>query len=662
MLASTLTTLAVFVPVIFVMGQAGQLFRDIAIAISCGVGLSLIVSITVIPTAACRILRRRADRDSADQAWNLFGLASAGRSFANGLAGGIDRLQRVRGSFVLRTLIALGFIVGSIGGAYVLMPETEYLPQGNRNLCIAMLFPPAGYNVDQMIDIGERIEAKIAPNWEVEPGSAAEAQLNGPRISNFFFVARGTRLFMGARSADPLRAGELVQVMRQAVSNVPGIFAFATQASLFESALSGGRTIDIEITGPELDVLNELGQQVFRKCMSPDLFPADQGHQLTPPNLDLKNPELHILPRWEKAAELGVTAADLGYAIDALVDGAFAGDYWHNGTKVDLVIFGAEDYARHTHDLEQLPISTPSGKLVSVSTVADVKLGSGPQQVNHIERRRAITVQVKPSPVLPLERAMSIINEEIRKPLLASPTFEDGRYQIRMAGTADKLDETRRELQWNLVLALVITYLLMAALFESFFFPLVIMTSIILALVGGFGGLALLNLFQTQTLDMLTMLGFVILIGTVVNNAILIVHQALNHMRNEGMDDRAAIVESVRTRVRPIFMSTLTTVLGMLPLVIRPGAGSELYRGLGSVVLGGLIVSTAFTLILVPIGFSLALDVKRALARFFGITTVTLMPTLESAPAGSVMMNADSNQSDDISDPQAVTIQTQNQD
>ena len=613
-LASTLTTLAVFVPVIFVQGQAGQLFRDIAIAISCGVGLSLIVSITVIPTAACRILRSR--RKTSNSKSNMLGLATVGRFIINLITGAIDALQRVPGNVPLRLVIVLIFAAGSLGGAKLLMPETEYLPDGNRNLVIGIMFPPAGYNVDQMIEIGKGIERNLSPHWEALPGSPEEAALDGPRIDNFFFVARGTRLFMGARSVDPLRAHELVPVMRRAASGEPGMFAFATQASLFESALTGGRTIDIEITGPELDTLFDQGNEVFRLCLQ--AFPGDQGHQIQPPSMNLSSPELHILPRSEKAAELGVSVADLGYSVDALVDGAYAGDYWHEGTKVDLVIYGADEFARHSQDVESLPVSTPQGGLVNMSSLALVDLGSGPEKVSHVERTRSIVVQVKPSRVLPLESAMNTIDRDVRLPMLQTREFESGQYQIRLAGTADKLDETRRELQWNLFLALVITYLLMAALFESFFYPLIIMISILLALVGGFGGLAVLNVFIPQSLDMLTMLGFVILIGTVVNNAILIVHQALNHMRHDSMDERAAIVESVRTRIRPIFMSTLTTVLGMLPLVIRPGAGSELYRGLGSVVLGGLVVSTVFTLILVPIGFSLALDLKRVLRKMLG--------------------------------------------
>jgi HAE1 family hydrophobic/amphiphilic exporter-1 len=153
----------------------------------------------------------------------------------------------------------------------------------------------------------------------------------------------------------------------------------------------------------------------------------------------------------------------------------------------------------------------------------------------------------------------------------------------------------------------------MAALFESFLYPIVIMFSVPLAGVGGFVGLAVLNLFTLQVMDVLTMLGFVILIGTVINNAILIVHQTLNNMRAEKMEPHQALIESVRTRIRPIFMSVATTVFGMLPLVIFPGAGSELYRGLGSVVLGGLIVSTIFTLLLIPAVFSLVMDIKARL-------------------------------------------------
>lgn len=172
---------------------------------------------------------------------------------------------------------------------------------------------------------------------------------------------------------------------------------------------------------------------------------------------------------------------------------------------------------------------------------------------------------------------------------------------IRLSGTADKLVETRKALQFNFLLAAAITYLLMSALFGNFIYPFIIMFTVPLAAAGGFIGLRLVNiLVGPQPLDILTMLGFVILIGVVVNNAILIVHQALNNIRYKEMDYKEGVIESVKTRIRPIYMSATTSIFGMLPLVVAPGPGSELYRGLGSVVLGGLAISTIFTVFLIP--------------------------------------------------------------
>jgi len=197
-------------------------------------------------------------------------------------------------------------------------------------------------------------------------------------------------------------------------------------------------------------------------------------------------------------------------------------------------------------------------------------------------------------------------------------------------------------LMGRIVWSVIVVYLLMCALFESFVYPFVIMFSVPLALVGGFAGLAIVHYttvrnpyIATQNLDVLTMLGIVILVGVVVNNAILIVHQSLNLMRGKAdvdprqmpegyelgqpMEPMRAITEAVKTRTRPVFMSTMTSVGGMLPLVVNPGAGSELYRGLGSVVVGGLLVSTVFTLLLVPLVFGLTLQMTDGLRTMFGM-------------------------------------------
>jgi HAE1 family hydrophobic/amphiphilic exporter-1 len=319
---------------------------------------------------------------------------------------------------------------------------------------------------------------------------------------------------------------------------------------------------------------------------------------------------------------MGVDATTLGYTMDALVDGAYAGDYFVGGDKIDLSILSRLRSVERSQDLLSLPVATPGGQLVPLSALAEVELASGPEQINHRERQRAITIQITPPVTIPLEEALELINRQIIAPSMASGDL-DGGYRMVLSGTADKLRDTWDALRWNVLLALLITYLLMAALFESWLHPLVIMLSVPLGAVGGILGLRCLGLYlgwqgiDPQPLDVLTMLGFVILIGTVVNNAILIVHQSINLLRLGELAVGEAILQSVRTRIRPIAMTTATTILGLAPLVLFPGAGSELYRGLGSVLLGGLLVSTVFTLVFVPTLLRLSLDLQQLWGRIY---------------------------------------------
>jgi HAE1 family hydrophobic/amphiphilic exporter-1 len=355
--------------------------------------------------------------------------------------------------------------------------------------------------------------------------------------------------------------------------------------------------------------------RVQRGLPQENLPPVIPGAQARPvPSLDLLSPELHVIPKWEQAADAGVSAAELGYTVDALVDGAYAGDFYIGGDKIDLSIVGNETFAHQTQDVRALSIAVPMGQLAPLGAVADVQYSSGPEQINRRERQRAITIEITPPPEVALEDAMDRLRTQVLAPMREAGKL-DGVPEPSLAGTADKLRTTWESLRWNLLLALLITYLLMAALFESWLYPSVIILSVPLGAVGGLAGLWLLNAVLlppgvVQSLDVLTMLGFIILVGTVVNNPILIVEQALVHIREDHMNHRQAVLESVRTRIRPIFMTALIGLFGLLPLVISPGAGSELYRGLGSVLLGGLLVSTIFTLVLVPCLFTLTLEIK----------------------------------------------------
>ena len=597
MLASTLTTVAIFLPVIFVADEAGQLFRDIALAVSCAVSLSLLISITVIPSMANKILGRGQRTGETDTP----------PSILDRLGGQVRRVisasvYRISGSTALSLSVVVLFIGASLGLAWQLLPKAEYLPSGNRNLVFGILLPPPGYNLDELISVGQQVEDVLRPRWEVEEGSPEAEKIEGPLVESMFYVAFGGGAFMGVRSQDPQRAGELIPLIQGPVFGTPGMIAVVRQAGLFQRG--GGRAIDIEITGPDLRRLIGLGGQIFGQVMQ--VLPGSQARPI--PSLDLGNPEVRVTPDRVRAADLGLSTRDIGVTVNALMDGALVDGYQYEGEEIDLVLLGADEWFR-TQDIGSLLIATPNGQLVPLNSVADVQLTSGPAQINHSERSRTITVQVYPPETLALETALEEIQTQIVQPLIDQGQITPP-YAIRLSGTADDLKRTRESLQWGLLLALVITYLLMASLFENFLYPFVIMLSVPPAMAGGILGLELVNLLIAyQPLDILTMLGFVILVGVVVNNAILIVHQTLNILRADpGVDTKEAIRDSVASRVRPIFMSVITSTFGMLPLVVFPGAGSELYRGLGSVVIGGMLVSTLFTLFLVPTFLSLAMD------------------------------------------------------
>jgi HAE1 family hydrophobic/amphiphilic exporter-1 len=511
------------------------------------------------------------------------------------LCGGVFRRLAV---VVILTLFAVTM-------AWFLAPKTEYLPEGNRNLVLGIMIPPPGYSIQEFVKVGEYIESEVRQYWETETNEP----MDGPAFSNFFYVAFGQQVFMGAVSQEPLRVKEIIPVLKQVLGNIPGMIPIVKQTSLFEQSTGSGRSIDVEISGPDLEKLIATGQRVFGQIAG--LIP---GSQLRPiPSLDLGNPEIRIIPDRDKAAKVGLSAQEVGINIDALLDGIKVGEVRRFGNKIDLTLMGREDTIRRTSDFQNLQLNTPQGRRVTLASVADVELVAGPTQINHIERQRAVTIQVIPPDEMPLEQAMEIIRTNVVAPLEASGDLKRP-YAVTLSGTADDLTRTRRVLQGDFLLALVITFLLMSSLFGSFLYPLVILFSVPLAAAGGFLGLFLMNrLISYQPLDVLTMLGFVILIGVVVNNAILIVHQALNFMRESGLAAREAIRDSVQSRIRPIFMTALTSVMGMLPLVLFPGAGSELYRGIGSVITGGLLVSTLFTLFLVPSLFSLVIDARTAL-------------------------------------------------
>ncbi len=580
-LASTATTVAVFLPVIFIEQEAGQLFRDIAIAITFAILLSMLVSLVVIPCLANLVFSRR---PLAKEKNDVIG--RQGQKIVNVLMKLSNLSLR---SLTSRILSISLFTFAAILITWILLPKSEYLPQGNRNLILNILIPPPGLSVEKRSQIGEFVYQ------EALPYSKEDGKDGVPQIKNLFFVATPDLNIIGAISTHETEAKKLMPLMSRIMNSIPDMIGVSLQSGIFENDIGEGRAVEINITGTNLNTLVSAGRTLYG-----GISQALTSAQIRPiPSLEISYPEVNIIADKQKLVANGLDETTLGQYIDILMDGRQISDYMPDGMrKVDLVLKASDSEIRSPEDILNSTIVNGHGELIRVGDVARADYSQGMTQVDHYERRRNITLQVTPPAQMPLQQATETIEAMVNK-LTSDGTLGD--VKVFIGGNADKLVETREALQWNLLLALVLTYLLMAVLFENFFYPLIIMFSVPLAAAGGFLGLTAVNLFVApQGFDILTMLGFIILIGTVVNNAILIVHQSLNNVRYEGLTGIPAISESVRTRIRPIFMSTTTSLFALLPLVLSTGAGSELYRGIGSVLLGGLLVSTLFTLFVIP--------------------------------------------------------------
>jgi len=424
-------------------------------------------------------------------------------------------------------------------------------------------------------------------NRRLKPYLSGEKQ---PRIAHNWMGFFGNFGFMGgyADDADDI-AGVIHAINTDLLAGFPDTIAFASQAQLFEN-LGGGRRIDIDIQGNQVEELLQAGRVGFGSVMQ--VLP---GSRVQPtPGLTMAEPELRMNPNERRLAEAGWTRSQMSAMSRALGTGLYVGDYF-NGQKRLNVFLRSTDW-ESPEELAAIPLYTPQAGVQPVGELVSIERTAGPSSIRRIDRKRTITLQVTPPDDVSLEEAIAVIKEKA-EPAILSQLTENGSVAYR--GSAAALNEALTNMSQSFILALAILYLLMSALFRSFKDSILVVLTIPLATIGGIGLLQITNLVIFQPLDLLTMIGFIILLGLVVNNAILLVYQT-RLGEGEGLSRRDAVEQAVRLRLRPILMSTLTSICGMLPLLIIPGAGAELYRGIAAVIVGGMSVSTVFTLIFLP--------------------------------------------------------------
>lgn len=567
-LASTLTTLAVFLPIILVEEEAGQIFRDIAIVISVTVALSLVVAITVIPMLSARLLQStpRTLRAGNDAAHRL------SRPLLDLLGWIMAKPRRKVG--VIAGIVGLSVLV-----AWGLHPPIDYMPEGNRNLMFVVLKTPPVYNLKQSERIVRLLEERIIPH---------------PKVARMFTIVRHANPNLGIvlksehKNKRSIRAFmDEIKLMTRDVAGVRQ--TFVRQIPLIRRGTTGSGNIEVRILGANLEGIQEISDALEEPLA------RVPGVEFVNPSFEIGKPDLIVDVDRVRAAELGLTVSDVGTLVESLVNGIKVGHYDDGGREIDLILRGPEEIGS-PEELERTMLHTPSGQTVQLADLAHIRSELGPTQIEHTDMDRSIKLSIGVEVDAPLGAVMQRIEDVVAPVRAALPLG----YSVELGGQADDLTRTWRAFRGSLLLAILITYLLLASLFESFRLPIVILVTMPFAASGGIIALKILNSFDpTVKLDVITMLGFVILVGLVVNNAILLVHQALNRM-SEGAPMQEAVLNAVSTRVRPIFMTMTTTVFGMSPLVFAQGAGSELYRGLAAILVGGLILSTLFTLILVP--------------------------------------------------------------
>lgn len=595
LIASASTTIAVFLPIIFLEDEAGQLFKDIAIAVTSAVSFSLFVSIAVIP-----MLWKRFASISKKEPKDAGAIAKFGQKL-------VDLIMSIVNASLKNLFTKIVTIVSlaafSVGAIYVLFPKLDYLPQGNKNLIFNILIAPPGLSYQERYDMGAYLMKRIEPHINQEVDGV-------PGLNRAFFVSFGDFNLFGGTSMVEDRAKDLIPMFTPIVNSMPSVFGVSLQSGVFENGIGEGNTVNIDISGESIEDIANVGGQLFGATMG-----ALKGSQVRPvPSVELLYPEVRIKPNQDALKALGMSSRDLGIAVDVLMSGRKLGDFEQDGKKkIDLVLKASDEYIQTPQDIMSSQIALPNGALVPVSSLASYESTTGISEIRHLDGKRTITLQVTPPAGMTIDEAMKSIDGMLEG-MKEKGAISSG-VDINLSGTADKLTETIELLLGNFLLALVIVYLLMSALFGNFVYPIVIMFTVPLATAGGFIGLALTNTFiAPQPLDILTMLGFIILVGIVVNNAILIVHQSLNYIKNHGMEHKKAVIEATRTRVRPIYMSSLTSIFGMLPLVLVPGPGSEFYRGLGSVITGGLAFSTIFTIFVTPALLMFFIKLEQAVA------------------------------------------------
>jgi len=568
LLASTATTVAVFIPVMFLKDAVGQMFADLALTIAVGVAISLLVAVTVLPTMARFWMRSLPEKEEGETVWDR-------------MAGSLVRLTD---NTTKQLTFSVGLFALSIGLFFLLLPQLNYLPPVQRDTVDSFLFFPPGTNVETADkEIAQVVDARIQPYLKGE---------KEPKIRDYFFWSfpGATGGWLALNAEDPSRLEELQTIVQTEVtSGIPDMFGFTLRRSLF-GGFGDENSVELRISSADLTATKNAAMAGMGMVMG-QIPGATANPQ---PDPFAESTELRFDPNDRRLAEVGWTRQDLTMVILELGQGAWLGEYFDGQGQMDIYL-KSERFAS-PEQMADLPVQTPNGGLVPLGDLAEISTVLGPNAIARFDRIRAYSLQVNPPPGMALDTLINELQTKI-EPQLKAMLPADA--TIKYAGSAGDLAQALKTLGLNFLIAIVLLLFILAGLFRSILDAALVVLSILSACAGGMIGIAVLNAIKFTPLDLLGMIGFIILLGLVVNNAILLVAQA-RKAQSRGMNRTDAVHQALQLRLRPIFMSTLTSIFGMLPLLLFPGAGSEIYRGMAAAIVGGMSISTLFTLVMLP--------------------------------------------------------------
>jgi multidrug efflux pump subunit AcrB len=463
------------------------------------------------------------------------------------------------------------------------MPKANLLPQAPSDSLNAFFNMPPGGTIEMVREeIAGTIVERLRPYMEHE---------RQPYIRGYNLSAFGAFNALFIYPQDPARIEEMIGIVRDEVLiDLPDTTAYVQRSSLLNFGFDGGRAINVDLQGPDINVLSEVAMEAM-----PIINGALPGAMVRPiPGLAIAEPELQLVPNDRRITAAGLDRASVATVVRAVTSGTFVGEYFDGNDRLDVILKGPTWSS--PEQLASTPIATPLAGVQTIGELTDIERTVGPTQLLRVDGQRTLTLSVTPPAEMTVQEALDILREVVGPQLNEIMPDEVG---LQYRGTADRLEQAFSTMGTNLLTAAAVLFLVLVAMFRSPRDAFIVMLSMPLAVAGGVVALRILNFITIQAMDLLTMIGFLILLGLVVNNAILLVMQTRKSL-NDGLDQTAAVAEAVRMRARPIYMSTLTSIFGMLPLMIIPGVGSQIYRGLATVIIGGMFVSAIFTLVLMP--------------------------------------------------------------